>query len=285
MSYSSNISTAQFKLIEKFLPKVKQTRPRIYSQHELINGMMYILVNGCKWRDMPSDMPKWNSVYQYYRKLVVSKYLDDIMYKLNYKIHKVVSAKLNNTHSLKPLYVLITDSQSIRCMNLTKRDNKGYDGNKKVNGLKRFILIDVLGCVWYSKCVHGNLSEKTEIAKIMHSFTSMKAYPKQFKSLLADKGFESENLKQILAKDSGITLYAMKSTERLKKQTKYDKEQIEYIKKENWLIKKFRWIVEQGFCFLDKARRLIVNYERKIKMHEGFVKLQFIRLKLNQLVK
>lgn len=284
MCYSSNISTAQFELIRKFLPQVKQTRPRIYTQHELINGMMYVLVNGCKWRDLPSDMPKWSSVYQYYRKLVFSKYLDDIMYKLNYKIHKVVGSRINNTHNFKPLYILITDSQSVRCMNLTKKEDKGYDGNKKVDGLKRFILIDVLGCVWYSKCVYGNLSEKTEIAKIMKSFTSMKACPKQFKSLLADKGFESENLKQTLSKESGVTLYAMRSTERLKKQTKYDNQQIEHIRKENSLIKKFRWIVEQGFCFLDKARRLIVNHERKTKMHEGFVKLQFIRLKLNQLV-
>ena len=111
----------------------------------------------------------------------------------------------------------------------------------------------------------------------------MKAYPKQFKSLLADKGFESERLREFLKVECNISLYAMRSTKRLKNGTKYDLEQIEDIKKENNLIKHFRWIVEQGFCHLDKARRLIVNYEIKPRMHEGFVKLQFIRLALRKL--
>ena len=76
----------------------------------------------------------------------------------------------------------------------------------------------------------------------------------------------------------------MKSTKRLKPKTRVDYDHLELIKKENKLISSFRWIVEQAFAHLDKARRLIVNYERNRKMHEGFVKLQFIRLNLRKLV-
>ena len=285
MSYSSDISITQFNMIRRYLPKVKKTRPRKYSELSLINGMLYVLVNGCKWRDIPSDLPSWHSVYKYYRTLVISKYLDHILYKLNDRYFKLKSKNINNKHNNLPNHIIVTDSQSIRCTDLMSGKDKGYDGNKKVNGLKRFILMDVLGCVWYTRCVKGNLSEKTEIRKIMKNFTSMKAYPKRFKSLLADKGFESESLKQDLLKESGITLYSMKSTKRLKNNTIFDKDQIEYIKQQNKLIKSLRWIVEQGFAHLDKARRLIVNHEKRTKMHEGFVKLQFIRLKLNQLVR
>lgn len=281
--YKSNISITQFKMIKNYLPKVKLTRPRKYTEHQLLNALMYVLGSGCRWRDLPSDLPPWSSVYQYYRKLVIGKYIDQILYKLNHKFTFKKEKEINNKHNHMPMYILITDSQSIRCMNLTRKKDKGYDGNKKINGFKRFILINVLGSVWYTKCTLGNLSEKTEIAKIMKSFTSMNAFPKRFKSLLADKGFESQNLKTYLKGRCKIDLYAMRSTRRLKNNTKYDQKQTGFIKQENRIIKSFRWIVEQGFAFLDKARRLVVNYERTAKMHEGFVKLQFIRLKLNQL--
>ena len=45
--YSSSLSTAQYNLIKRYLPVVKSTRPRIYTEYELLNGIMYILVSGC----------------------------------------------------------------------------------------------------------------------------------------------------------------------------------------------------------------------------------------------
>lgn len=36
---------------------------------ELFNGIYYVLQNGCVWRALPHDLPPWQTVYMYFRKL------------------------------------------------------------------------------------------------------------------------------------------------------------------------------------------------------------------------
>lgn len=244
-----------------------------------------------------SDFPPWNSVYKYFRKLVNGKYLDSIMFKLNYKYIKFKRCgsndkkgtinQRNETSIRRPLpnFVLVTDSQSVRDTDMSSLDNKGYDGNKKVKGIKRFLLVDLLGCVWNVFTTRANVSEKIGLRKLVNYFSSIRARPKQFTVILADKGFESKDLEDNLAQCQ-FKLLAMKSTKRLKKDNvdnQYNIEQIDHVKKLNKCISSYRWIVERAFAFLDKARRLIINYERKTKIHEGFVKLNCIRLLVRRL--
>lgn len=281
--YSSNLTDAQFALITKYLPKVKSTKPRKYSYKEIWNAIFYVLTTGIQWRQLPGDFPPWRSVYNYFYTLSAWKHLDTILYSLNQNYRKLKLKK-----SSLPHFVLITDSQSVRATELLDKGKKGYDGNKKINGLKRFLLVDVFGLPWYSWCSPANASEKTEVFKMLKSFSSMKACSKEFTAILADKGFESQELEEKTEAECGLKLYAMKSTKRLKNAqtnqlTTYDQEQINFLGNRNKQIKLYRWIVEQGFSFLDKCRRLIICYERKARTHLGFVKLAFIRLLLRRL--
>ena len=34
----------------------------------IVNGIFYVLKNGCVWRDVPADLPPWGSVYYYFTK-------------------------------------------------------------------------------------------------------------------------------------------------------------------------------------------------------------------------
>jgi transposase len=279
--YNSNLSDTQFQLIVKHIPVVKTTRPRKYTIHELINAIMYILLTGCRWRDLPTDMPPWRSVYHYFYKLKVNKYLDKILYGLNYKYLRHKNRRYE--------YILITDSQSVRSSNVCLRAHKGYDGNKKVSGHKRFVLVDTLSCVWSVFTVKANESEKTALEEgVYNQYSNTKAKPKQFTVLLADKGFESQKLTIALKQKSDITLYAMKSTHRRKDTSnlqfsRYNQDYNKQIRNYNKSISQLRWRVEQIFAHLDSCRRLIINYERKMNTHTAFVKLALIRLQLRRL--
>lgn len=33
----------------------------------MLNAIFYVLVQGCKWRDLPGDFPAWQTVYTYFR--------------------------------------------------------------------------------------------------------------------------------------------------------------------------------------------------------------------------
>lgn len=67
MGYTSNLTQSQFDEIKPYLPVKRITRPRKWSDHEILNGIMYVLVTGCQWRNLPKDMPPWKSVYRYFR--------------------------------------------------------------------------------------------------------------------------------------------------------------------------------------------------------------------------
>jgi transposase len=66
MSYPSNLSKKEFTEIEEYLPLKKKTKPAKWTKHEIVNGIMYVLVSGCQWRMISNDLPPWETVYYYF---------------------------------------------------------------------------------------------------------------------------------------------------------------------------------------------------------------------------
>ena len=67
-AYSSNLSQAQFELIEPLIPPAKPGgRHREVEMWAVLNALFYVVVQGCKWRDLPGDLPVWQTVYTYFR--------------------------------------------------------------------------------------------------------------------------------------------------------------------------------------------------------------------------
>lgn len=68
-SYPSDISRSQF---DKILPLLeegrKKTKPRTVDLYEVFCAITYVLKSGCQWRMLPSDFPKWTTVYAYFRR-------------------------------------------------------------------------------------------------------------------------------------------------------------------------------------------------------------------------
>ena len=65
--YTSDISREQFNLISRDLEFVKKrTRPRIVDLYEVFCAILYLLKNGCTWRNLPHDFPNWKLVNYYY---------------------------------------------------------------------------------------------------------------------------------------------------------------------------------------------------------------------------
>jgi len=67
--YPSDISRAQFEQIRQALESVrKQPKPRGVDLYEVFCGLLYLLKSGCQWRMLPSEYPKWRTVYAYFCK-------------------------------------------------------------------------------------------------------------------------------------------------------------------------------------------------------------------------
>lgn len=55
-SYQSDLTDQQWQFVKRFLLKPAPTgRPRC-NDREVINGILYVLKTGCKWKDLPHDI-------------------------------------------------------------------------------------------------------------------------------------------------------------------------------------------------------------------------------------
>src|SRR5690348_6148097 len=66
--YPSDLTTAQWRRIEPHVPTPKEGgRPATVERREIVNAILYVVREGCSWRALPGDFPKWQTVYHYFR--------------------------------------------------------------------------------------------------------------------------------------------------------------------------------------------------------------------------
>jgi putative transposase len=67
-SYPSDLTEAQWKLLEPLLPPPKPGgRKRTQSLRDVLNAIFYLTSTGCAWRSLPHDFPKYNTVFGYFK--------------------------------------------------------------------------------------------------------------------------------------------------------------------------------------------------------------------------
>ena len=135
------LTNNQLKVIKSFL---NWRRKRTLSLRRVFDTILYITRTGCQWRNLSQTrFPAWNAVYYYFRQWSLNGTLDRINLALNQLERGLIGRN--------PLPSLgLVDSQSIKLAPMIFED-RGVDGNKKVNGRKRHIITDVRGRIY---CVH-----------------------------------------------------------------------------------------------------------------------------------
>jgi len=81
MSYKSDLTKKQFEIMDNLIPKSK-SKPNIIPRIEIFNAILYQLKNGCQWRDLPKDFPKWTTVYSQFRRWKLRWVLDKALVEL-----------------------------------------------------------------------------------------------------------------------------------------------------------------------------------------------------------
>jgi transposase len=153
---------------------------------------------------------------------------------------------------------LIIDSQSVKNTDSCNKETKGYDGGKKISGIKRHLLVDTLGLPQVIKVTPANIAERSTILGIMRKNNDLFT---NIQTIYADSGYTGERLALDMIDEIGICLTVVPRNK---------VKQFEIVPK--------RWIVERSFAWLDKCRRLFKNVEGLIATSESMIKLCFIRL-------
>lgn len=124
---------------------------------DVFNAVLYELRKGAQWRQLPHDFPKWQTVYTYFA--MWSKPLANSEYSLiDLLLKKIVAReRLRIGRSVRTSFVIL-DAQSVK--NMATLQNKGYDGGKKISGIKRHLAVDINGLPFAIHITTANVSER-----------------------------------------------------------------------------------------------------------------------------
>lgn len=252
-NYSTNITDNQWQFIKKTLNF--NNRKRKHNLRTIWNAIMYLVKTGCQWRMLPNDFPKWELVYYYYRKWANAEDFDLLLSKLREKV------RLKRNQKSEPS-LGIMDSQSVKWGN--NRSLNGFDGNKRVKGIKRHVIVDKNGFLLAIMVTVANVHDSKAVELLMRTLAY---FLSPIKVILADGGYRGEIIEQVKDRFGYLIKVLMRNDEK--------KAQFKPISK--------RWIVERTFSWFDNDRRLCRNYELLMENSEQMVKLSAIKNLLNKI--
>src|SRR5829696_6629374 len=135
-SYPSDVTDAQWVLIEPHLPVYPGGRPRTTDLRDVVDAVFYVLRTGCQWRYLPKDFPPRSTVWGYFDQWRQDDTLDKIHDRLRDRVRTKEKPR-------RPRHTASLDSQSVDTS--SGGEQRGRDNAKNVNGRKRHIIVDSLG--------------------------------------------------------------------------------------------------------------------------------------------
>ena len=247
----NELTDSQWQLIQKYLPV---QRKRKHSLRNITNAILWLVRVGSQWRNMESKYPRWQTVYYYFRRWKKSGIIEIIH-------DELVKIERKRQYRDESPSLGCIDTQTVKIAPFIS-EHKGVDGNKKINGRKRHLIVDTCGLI-IAVIVHaGNISD-TAGAKIIVEKVKNK-FPRLTK-ILADEGYKTSVVEWIKL-NFKWTLEIVQKAEVPK----------------GFLPQKNRWQVERTFSWLNFFRRLSKDYEKTIQSSEAMIQLALISIMLNR---
>jgi transposase len=127
--YPSDVTREAFAEIEgDLLAVTKATRPRTYDLYDVFCAVLHVLKEGCTWRALPHDYPKWENCYYHFCKWKQADADGETL--LDRVLDKLVKAARVKDGRAEKTTMIIVDSKIIR--NADSAREKGDDAGKKL---------------------------------------------------------------------------------------------------------------------------------------------------------
>lgn len=259
-AYPTDLNDTEWAQIAPYLPEPKPTgRPREVSWREIMNGMFYMVKNGCVWRALPHDLPAWQTVYYYFRLFQKSLLWED----LNTIIRERVRVKEGREPQAS---AMIIDSQSAK--SAEGGEKVGFDGGKLVKGRKRNLITDTIGLVVLAKVTAANVQDVHAGKQILIELKKRIELIARLRKIFADGGYRGELVNWVKNELHAEMEIVLKLG---------DKKGFQVLPK--------RWVIERTNAWVTRNRRMARDYERLGDTSESFIYILMIRLGLRRLAR
>jgi putative transposase len=255
-TYPSDLTDAQWSLIEPYLPISFGGRPRKTDLRDVVDAIFYILRTGCQWRYLPKDFPPKSTVWRYFDQWRHNGTLD--------AIHDLLRKKVRTAQKpYAPRTTASVDSQSVDTT--SGGEQRGRDNAKNVDGRKRHIVVDSMGLLLAVLVTAANVDDAKAAATL---FGRLEGQPmSRVGRMFADSKYHNYDLYDWVQEHVAWKVIVIRRPP----------------DKEGWVKLPIRWTVERTLAWLGTCRRLSKDRERSVCSSEAFIKLAMIHLMLNRL--
>lgn len=234
------LTDSQWEVIKQFL---NWQRKRKIDLRDIFDAILYITRTGLQWRNLPAqEYPDWQAVYYYFNQWKK----DGTIAKINLALNIIERKQKGRKDS--PSLALV-DSQSIKLAPMIG-SNRGIDGNKKVNGRKRHILVDVTGRIYETHIHAANFHDSPQGVNLL-KFS--KNNFERLETIMGDKTYRGTFAKAV--EKMGLKFEIPLRSDNTK----------------GFVVEAKRWVVERTFAWLNFFRRTVIDYERTVESSALFL--------------
>ena len=251
--YTSDLTDKEFALIADLLPnQPTKGRKRSTCLRSVIDGIFYVLQNGCAWANLPKGFPPTSTVYWYFRRFGANGTWS--------RLHGTLYESCRDLEGRAPQpSIAIIDSQSVKT-GFEARDQVGFDAGKKIKGRKRHLITDSIGLMLKVEVHSAGVQDRDGAALVFDKLTSRFPFIDKF---FADAGYQGPRVANSAPRP------------------------VEIIRRRDtgFVILPKRWVVERTFAWITLNRRLARDVERFAQTAKTLFQIAMIKLMIRRVAR
>lgn len=227
-------------------PRPRGGRP-CADKRKAIQGIFWILDNGAKWKDLPTEFGTKSAVHRAFQRWVEMGAYESLLAEVGSMVEERDGFKLYEC------YVDGTFSKA-------KGGGDGIGCTKAGKGVKIMVMVDARGLPIAVNTGSASPHE-SRLVEPLFDFMVTVDFPEK---LIGDKAYDSDNLDAELAEKGGEMIAPHRSIRKPENRAQDGRKFRRY---------KRRWTVERTIGWLQNYRRLCIRWEKSTAMFQGFINL------------